>query len=127
MEGHISIHEALNFQTEVKNHVHIAQSGVFLRDFPGRLILYPGLAATCAVIFFNGNWYDAGIAALCGLATGLLEWFLSIIGGEAKILTDIGAGVTTGIIGGLFYRFGGEKLCLSSVFLGTLYWFFTAR
>jgi len=123
-DGHITIHEALNFQTEVKDHVHTARCGVFLRDFPGRLIVYPGLAATCAVIFFSGSWRDAGIAALCGLATGMLEFFLCWIGGEAKVLIDIGCGTITGIIGGLFYRFGGESSCLSSIFLGTLYWYF---
>jgi len=123
-EGHISVNEALIFQSEVKQNKHTARSGIFLRDFPGRLILYPGLAATCAVIFFGGSWRDAGIAALCGLSTGLLEWFLCIIGGEAKVLIDIVAGVTTGIIGGLFYRFGGESSCLSAIFLGTLYWYF---
>ena len=123
-DGHITIHEALNFQTEVKEHVHTARFGVFLRDFPGRLIVYPGLAATCAVIFFSGSWRDAGIAALCGAAMGMLEWFLCWIGGEAKVLIDIGCGTITGIIGGLFYRFGGESSCLSSIFLGSLYWYF---
>ena len=123
-DGHITVHEALNFQTEVKSNVHTARSGVFLRDFPGRILAYPGLAATCAVIFFSGSWRDAGIAALCGLATGLLEWFLCWIGGEAMVLIDISCGTITGIIGGLFYRFGGESNCLSSIFLGTLYWYF---
>lgn len=124
IEGHISIHEALLFQTETKHGQHTARSGLFLRDFPGRLLLYPLEAATCAVIFFGGDWRDAGVAALCGFASGLMEYFLSWMGGEAKILIDIMVGITTGLIGGLFFRLDGRDYCLSAIFLGTLYWFF---
>ena len=42
-----------------------------IRDYPGRLVLYPLMAATCTVIFFGGDWNDAGVAAVCGIACGL--------------------------------------------------------
>mmetsp|Transcript_41195 Transcript_41195/g.60989 ORF Transcript_41195/g.60989 Transcript_41195/m.60989 type:complete len:748 (-) Transcript_41195:196-2439(-) len=123
VEGHINVHEALIYQTETKSGTHTARSGLFLRDFPGRLILYPMQAATCAVIFFGGDWMDAAIAAVAGFVAGSVEYFLSTVGGEAKILIDIAAGTATGMVGGLFYRFH-EPNCLSAIFLGTLYWFF---
>uniref|UniRef100_A0A7S2YE62 Threonine/serine exporter-like N-terminal domain-containing protein n=1 Tax=Entomoneis paludosa TaxID=265537 RepID=A0A7S2YE62_9STRA len=124
IEDRINIHQALTFAYETKHGHHTAKSGLFLRDFPGRLVLYPLEAATCAVIFFSGDWYDAGVAAVCGLAAGLVEYLLVTIGGDAKALIDVLVGTMTGIIAGLFYRFGGEKTCLPAVFLGTLYWFF---
>jgi hypothetical protein len=46
------------------------------------------------------------------------------IGGDDKVLIDIYVGVSTGIIGGLFYRLRGELRCLSAIFLETLYWLF---
>lgn len=122
MDDEIDIHEALIYQAETVKGVHTAKSGLFLRDFPGRLLLYPGVASTCAVIFFNGDWTDFGIAALCGLATGLVEMILGRM--NLAILTDTCVGATVGIIGGLFFRYGGQDVCLSSIFLGTLYWFF---
>ena len=125
VDGQINIHEALNYQSETQMGKHTAKSGKFLRDFPGRLILYPFEAATCAVIFFSGDWRDAGIAALCGLVAGSLEYLLvSIADGEVKILVDITVGISTGIIGGLFYRYSDEPVCISSIFMATLYWFF---
>jgi len=124
IEDRINIHQALTFAYETKHGQHTAKSGLFLRDFPGRLVLYPLEAATCAVIFFSGDWYDAGVAAVCGLAAGIVEYILVTIGGDAKVLIDVLVGCMTGIIGGLFYRFDGEKTCLPAVFLGTLYWFF---
>ena len=124
VEGHLDIHAALLFQTEVKEGKHTAQSGLFLRTNPGRLILYPAEAATCAVIFFNGDWADAGVAAACGLAAGLVDYGMSFAGAEAAILVDALVGGATGMVGGLFYRYVGDGHCLSSIFLGTLYWFF---
>mmetsp|Transcript_4258 Transcript_4258/g.6354 ORF Transcript_4258/g.6354 Transcript_4258/m.6354 type:complete len:691 (-) Transcript_4258:1309-3381(-) len=140
IDGQINVHEALIYQREAKQGMHTAKSGLFIRNFPGRLILYPGQAATCAVIFFNGEWIDAGIAAVCGVAAGLVEFALSRVGGQATVLLDIFVGIVTGIIGGLFFRWGpaGEDCmldpenvaackaapCLSSIYLGTLYWFF---
>ena len=69
---------------------------------------------------------------MCGLAAGLLEYFLSYVGGQAKVLIDVIVGLSTGVIAGLWFKFGGSEsgsdvkgdICLSSVFLGTLYWFF---
>lgn len=124
VEGHINVHEALIFQSETKKGEHTARIGWFLRDAPGRILLYPWEAATCAVIFFGGDWMDAGVAAICGLVAGTAEYLLGFFGSEAKILTDVIVGTTTGIIAGLFYRFDGERVCLSAIFLGTLYWFF---
>ena len=131
VEEHINIHEALIFQAEIKQGLHTARSGKFLRDAPGRLVLYPLVSMTCAVIFFGGSWADGGVAGACGLASGLMEYALSAYSdtsgaGDVKILIDVMVGFTTGVVGGLFYRFleDGTKLCLSSIFLGTLYWFF---
>lgn len=124
VEKRITIHQALLFQQETKRGEHTARSGLFLRDFPGRLVLYPLEAATCAVIFFSGDWYDAMVAAICGLVAGIVEMMLVAMGGDAKVLVDVMVGMTTGAIGGLFYRFGGQKTCLPAIFFGTLYWFF---
>jgi len=124
IEDRINIHQALNFQSETKQGLHTAKTGNFLRHLPGRLVLYPIEAATCAMIFFGGDLTDAGIAAVCGVAAGLIEYAMSSIGGDAKVLIDVLVGTSTGIIGGLFYRYNGEEVCLSAVFMGTLYWFF---
>lgn len=123
IQGQITVHEALLYQSETKQGLHTAGSGLFLRDFPGRLVLYPLLSATCAVIFFSGTWIDAGVAAICGLAAGIMDYILSYFGGQAKVLTDVMVGISTGVIGGLWYNYVGS-ICLSSIFLGTLYWFF---
>ena len=140
IDGQINVHEALIYQREAKQGMHTARSGLFIRNFPGRLLLYPGQAATCAVIFFSGEWLDAALAAICGLVAGLIEYVLSCVGGRATILLDILVGVSTGVIGGLVFRWGpdGEECitnpdntaacdgapCLPAVYLGTLYWFF---
>ncbi|CAJ1945169.1 unnamed protein product [Cylindrotheca closterium] len=124
VDGQINIHQALTFQSNTKRGKHTAASGLFLRDFPGRLVLYPLEAATCAVIFFGGDWADAGVAAVTGLCAGLMEWFLVSLNSNAKILIDVLVGITTGIVGGLFYRYLDEPTCLPAVFLGVLYWFF---
>ena len=89
-------------------------------------------AATCAVIFFDGDWVDAGVAAVCGFAAGSIEWALtaastSFGSAEVKDLVDVLAGGITGIIGGLFFEFVDYPFCLSAIFLGTLYWFFYGR
>ena len=123
-EGRINVHEALIYQNETQKGIHTAKSDLFFRDFPGRLLLYPLQASTCAVIFFKGNWTDGGIAAVCAVSAGLLEYVLEYIGGQATTLVDIIIGVSTGLIGGLFYRYSEEGHCLSAIFLGTLYWFF---
>ena len=123
IERQITVHEALLYQSEAKAGLHTASSGLFLRDFPGRLVLYPFLAATCAVIFFDGKWIDAGVAAICGVASGLIDYALSYTGGQAKVLTDVTVGVTVGVIGGLWYDHV-KHICLSGIFLGALYWFF---
>eukprot|EP00553_Chaetoceros_curvisetus_P014127 CAMPEP_0204642036 /NCGR_PEP_ID=MMETSP0717-20131115/51467_1 /ASSEMBLY_ACC=CAM_ASM_000666 /TAXON_ID=230516 /ORGANISM="Chaetoceros curvisetus" /LENGTH=700 /DNA_ID=CAMNT_0051662775 /DNA_START=70 /DNA_END=2172 /DNA_ORIENTATION=+ len=124
MDGNINIHQALLYQDDTKAGKNSARSGLFLRDFPGRLVLYPLQAATCAVIFFGGDWFDAGVAAVTGIAAGLLEYLLTSIGGSAKTLVDVAVGTSTGAIAGLFYRYLGQRTCLPAIFLGTLYWFF---
>jgi hypothetical protein len=42
----------------------------------------------------------------------------------AGVLLDASVGFTTGVVGGLFFEYGGKSQCLSSIFMGTLYWFF---
>jgi len=124
VDGHITVHEALIYQTETKRGDHTANSGLFLRDFPGRIILYPLEAATCTVIFFGGDFVDGGIAAVCGLVAGLVDYIIGLIGGEAKYLLDLLVGMSTGVIASLFYQYGNEPRCLRAIFMGTLYWFF---
>mmetsp|Transcript_19673 Transcript_19673/g.29034 ORF Transcript_19673/g.29034 Transcript_19673/m.29034 type:complete len:708 (-) Transcript_19673:160-2283(-) len=124
VDGHVNVDQALIYQMDTKHGLNTAKSGLFLRDFPGRLVLYPLEAATCTVIFFSGDWFDASIAAICGLVAGLIEYFLVSIGGNAKILTDVLVGTSTGAIAGIAYRYFGETTCMPAIFLGTLYWFF---
>ena len=50
--------------------------------------------------------------------------YVPITGKAGKTLLDVFVGMSTGIIGGLFYRYTSTTPCLSSIFLGTLYWFF---
>jgi hypothetical protein len=123
IDGDIDVHEALIFLAETKEGQHTARSGIFLRNFPGRLILYPLEAASCAVIFFKGGWRDAGVAAICGFVSGCIEYLLVSLDGGFKILLDVTVGFSTGFIGGLFDIYL-EGLCLPAIFLGTLYWFF---
>lgn len=111
------MHEALIFQAETKLGQHTASSGNFLRDFPGRLLLYPAVASTCTVIFFSGDWKDFCIALLTGFVSGLVEYALTTLG--AGIFVDVLVGASVGIVGGLFYRLGDQDICLSSIFLGT--------
>lgn len=128
VEKDIGIHDALIFQKELKEGRHTSPGGRFLRDNPGRIVLYPCQAATCAVIFFSGDWLDAGVAALCGLVAGLLEWALTskrVVKNpnESKILIDLVVGLSTGLLTGAFFEATGGQVCLRSVFLGTLYWY----
>ncbi len=120
----LNVEEALIFQEEAKQGRHTAKSGLFLRDFPGRLILYPALSSTCAVIFFSGDWEDAGVAAITGLATGISTLLIESMGAQFGVLVDIVGGLLTGLIGALFFHYNGRTTCLKAVFLGTLYWFF---
>ena len=46
LEEDIGIHDALIVQSETKKGYHTSRNGLFLRDTPGRLILYPFQAAT---------------------------------------------------------------------------------
>ena len=103
--GHLTVHEALLFQEEAKQGKHTASTGLFIRDYPGRLIVLPAMSSTCAVIFFGGTEKEAAVAALCGVVTGLIEYGLLRVGGEATLLIDLAVGVATGVIGGLFYHY----------------------
>ena len=64
------------------------------------------------------------MAAICGLAAGLIEYFMVSFAGSNTLLIDILVGTSTGAIAGLFYRYLGQRTCLPAIFLGTLYWFF---
>ena len=89
--GNIDIHRALTYQSHIKSGKHTARSGLFLRSHPGRLILYPMVAATCTVIFFGGDAIDAGVAAVCGLASGFIEWGMGKLGNTGKVTLDVRA------------------------------------
>jgi hypothetical protein len=41
-----------------------------------------------------------------------------------RLHADVLVGISTGSIAGFVYRTMGENICLSAVFMGTLYWFF---
>lgn len=120
IEGHITVHQALVYQTEIAEGKHTARLGWFLRNLPGRGILVPLEAATCAVIFFGGDWEDFGIAAICGAAAALVEWTLQQTGPFGGVLLDALVGVSTGVIGSLFFVHKGGEQCLSAIYLGTL-------
>ena len=107
------------YQNEAKHGLHTSGIGRFLRDFPGRLVLYPFQASTIAYIFFGAKFYDMGVAAVAGLAAGLVEYALSNVGGQAKVLIDVVVGLTVGIISGLWYD-NVRPFCVASVFLGVL-------
>jgi len=126
LNDHLDIVQALNLQEQVLNEELTARSGKIFRHHPGRLMLYPLQASTCAIIFFGGDsWYDALVAAITGLSAGMVEYLLSCTQTKmASTLTDVMVGLVTGIVGGLFYNNSEWDLCLSSVFLGVLYWFF---
>eukprot|EP00937_MAST-01D_sp_MAST-1D-sp2_P002305 g2305.t1 len=124
VDGHVDVHKALQYQMDVKRGKHTARSGLFLRLWPGRLVLYPFEAATCTVIFFGGDWGDAGVAAITGVAAGLVEWGMQNAGRLGGVCLDVTVGLSTGVIASLMYRYHDDSICLSSVFLGTLYWFF---
>jgi len=131
VEGDIGVHDALIFQSELKEGKHTCPNGLLLRSNPVRLILYPFQAATCCVIFFKGDWRDAVLSALCGITAGLVEWamsskllFSSANMKDSKSLIDVMVGLSTGVIGGLFYAYWSDQFCLSAAFCGALYWFF---
>jgi hypothetical protein len=46
------------------------------------------------------------------------------IGEPGPVVLDTLVGMSTGIIGSLFYRYTDQSQCLASIFLGTMYWFF---
>ena len=58
-----------------------------------------------------------------GIAAGLIEMAMGYLGTTGKVILDVLVGTATGAIAGLFYR-SSPTHCLSSIFLGTLYWFF---
>jgi len=126
LNDHLEVVQALNLQEQVLNEELTASSGKFFRNHPGRLMLYPLQASTCAIIFFGGDsWYDAVVAAITGLSAGMVEYLLNCTQSKmASTLTDVMVGLVTGIVGGLFYNNSEWEICLSSVFLGVLYWFF---
>lgn len=131
VEGHIGVHDALLYQSGLKDGKYTCPNNLFLRSNPGRLILYPFQAATCSMIFFGGDWLDAGVSALCGIVAGLIEWALSSKRcfsnvNETKLLIDFLVGLSTGLIGGLCFEHVSNSgdFCLEAIFLGPLYWFF---
>jgi hypothetical protein len=63
IKRHISVHEALTFQAEMRR---TDNAGLFLRDFPGQLALYPIESAICANIFYGSDWIDGYVTVLRG-------------------------------------------------------------
>ena len=57
------------------------------------------------VYITQGKWIDASVAAICGLAAGLIDYALSYGDNRvAKVLIDVTVGISTGVIGGLVSR-----------------------
>ena len=77
-------------------------------------------------MFFGGSWSDGFAAAACGLLTGVLQILCEQVGEVGSVGIDMFVGIATGMLGGFFYSmdYFSESACLSSIFLGTLYWFF---
>jgi len=123
-KGDIDIQRALQYQVDVEKGLHTAPSGLFLRNNPGRLILYPLVAATCTVIFFGGDWKDFAVATVCGIVAGLIEYRAGMLGQNGRIALDVIVGISTGLIAGIVYEHMGGQICISSILLGNLYWFF---
>lgn len=123
VEGHLTISEALTYQDEVNNGEHTPWINWKLRTHYGRCVLYPLEAATCALAFFEGDWFSALVALVTGTAGGLIEGVFTKVGGEVKYAIDFLVGVSTGMISMLVYELHGPY-CFKAVFLGTLYWFF---
>ncbi len=121
IEGHIDVHQALQIQDDTKNGDYTATSSKFLREFPGRLVLYPWKAAMYTVVFFGGGWRDSGIAAICGILGGITEWTLKKL--DLSIVKELVVGIITGVVGGFFYL-DNPKTCLNAIFMATLHWYF---
>jgi hypothetical protein len=122
--GHIDVHTALIYQDETKSGKHTSRLGLFFRDYPTRIAIYPIEAATCAVVFFGGSWSDGLVAGLAGLVSGVLQYMLMGCGWLGGVITDVVIGASTGIIAGVYFDMVGGKACMSGIILGTLYWFF---
>lgn len=48
--GSIDVNQALTYQSHIGDGKHTAKSGLFLRGFPGRLVLYPLVVSTQAIL-----------------------------------------------------------------------------
>jgi hypothetical protein len=64
------------------------------------------------------------VAAVTGLASGLIEWGAGGMGKTGGVTLDVLVGISSGMITGFSYNNWGKNICMSSVLLGTLYWFF---
>lgn len=92
------------------------------RDFPGRALVIPIMAASCATVFFGGTWYDFGFAAACGLAAGIVAW-IGAVYDQLTGIVDYMAAVFTAMIAVATISSFPDSACYSAQVLGTLYWF----
>ena len=140
MAGHIDVERALQYQVEVKRGDHTACSGRF---FPAPPAPYPLLASTyvsssrdlviypqegandiaCCVIFFGGDWRSFGSRRFVD-RHGTHRGRLRPRRAHGRHGEGHGRGHGDGHYWGLAYQHFGGELCLASIFLGTLYWFF---
>lgn len=118
----ITVHEALIFIEKNKDAEFSGRINKFLRKPPGRLILYPWKAAMYTIVFFGGDFRDAGIAAICGCFGGFIEVTLKNL--DLSIIKELTVGISTGVIGGLFFYYQDESTCLRAIFMATLHWYF---
>jgi hypothetical protein len=120
----IDVHTALIFQDDTIAGKHTSPLGLFFRNYPTRIAIYPIEAATCCVVFFGGSWNDGLVALVTGFVSGILQYGLSFAGEVGALMTDLVVGVSTGMIAGYYFDYVDGKACISGIALGTLYWFF---
>mmetsp|Transcript_37687 Transcript_37687/g.82574 ORF Transcript_37687/g.82574 Transcript_37687/m.82574 type:complete len:532 (+) Transcript_37687:96-1691(+) len=92
------------------------------RDYPGRALVIPLMACTCATVYFNGTWLDLGFAAACGAASGIVAW-IATMHEQLSGVMDYLAAIFTAMIATAAVTNYPDSACFSAQVLGTLYWF----
>jgi uncharacterized membrane protein YjjP (DUF1212 family) len=92
------------------------------RDFPGRALVLPFMACTCATVYFEGTWHDLYWSATTGLLCGLIAWGCSVWPQLFGVM-DILVAITTAMMTIAAVTAQPESTCFSAQVLGNLYWF----
>lgn len=94
----------------------------YYRDFPGRGLVIPLMAASCAGVYFEGTWPDVGFAAVCGVAGGIVAW-CGVLNNQIQAIADYLAAIFVAMISVGFVHAFPDSACFSAEVFGTLYWF----